>query len=204
MKIGLDFDNTLVNYDKIFHDVAVEWEAIPKHIPANKLSVRNFLREVGKEDRWTEMQGYVYGARMDGAQLYSGAIYCIQRLKKAGYDVVIISHKTAHPFSGPKYDLHTAARKWIEKNICLENNCLFNVTDVFFEPTKEKKVERIAQLKCDVFIDDLPEIISSPNFPKSTSPILFDPDHMHTCFNSQDSRIRVLSSWSEIQQELGL
>ena len=204
MKIGLDFDNTIVNYDKIFYDVAVEWEIIPKHIPANKLSVRNFLREADKEERWTEMQGYVYGARMDGAQLYSGLINFIQQVKKAGYNLMIVSHKTPYPFLGPKYDLHAAARKWIEKNICTENNSFFNAENIFFEPTKEKKLERIAQLKCDIFIDDLPEIISSPNFPKSASAILFDPDNVHTSFALQRSGIRVLSSWFEIQQELGL
>lgn len=198
MKIGLDFDNTIVNYDKIFHAVAIEWGIVPDDVPANKLAVRNYLRDIDKEDRWTEMQGYVYGARMDDAQLYPGLIEFIQRVKNAGYSIVVISHKTQHPFLGPKYDLHTAARKWIEKNIHLETE------RIFFEPTKEKKLERIAQLECAVFVDDLPEIISSPHFPKSALPILFDPDAMHRSFANQSPHVRVASSWLEIQQELGL
>lgn len=203
MKIGLDFDNTIVNYDKVFYDVALEWEIIPKHVPANKLAVRNFLREAGNEDRWTEMQGYVYGARMDGALLYPGLIDFVQQVKKVGRSLVIISHKTAYPFLGPKYDLHAAARHWIEKNVCLEGNSFFNAENIFFEPTKEKKLERIAQLKCDVFVDDLPEIISSPNFPGSASAILFDPDRVHTSFANLRGA-HILSSWAEIQQKLGL
>jgi hypothetical protein len=203
MKIGLDFDNTIVNYDKIFYDVAIEWGVIPKDVPVNKLAVRNFLRDIGKEDRWTEMQGYVYGARMDDAQLYPGLMNFIQRIKNVGHTAVIVSHKTSHPFLGPKYDLHAAARKWIEQNIRLGGEPFLGAESIFFEPTKEKKLERIAQLGCDVFIDDLPEIISSPHFPRSASAILFDPDHIHSSFASQCPGVRVLSSWPEIQQELG-
>lgn len=198
MKIGLDFDNTIVNYDKIFYDVAVEWGVVTKDTPINKLAVRNLLRDLGKEDRWTEMQGYVYGARMEEAQLYPGVMDFIQQAKNIGCTVVIISHKTAHPFLGPKYDLHAVARKWIEKNIGLD------AESIFFELTKEKKWERIAELGCDVFIDDLPEIIFSPNFPKKTSAILFDPCCMNRSFSAQNSQVRVASSWPEIQRELGL
>lgn len=204
LKIGLDFDNTIVNYDKVFYDVAIEWSVVPKDIPANKLAVRNFLREKGKEDCWTEMQGYVYGARMDDAQLYPGLIEFIHKAKHAGHTLAIISHKTLHPFLGPKYNLHDAARKWIEKNICSNGKRLLEEENVFFEITKEKKLERVAQLGCDVFVDDLPEIISSPSFPKSASAILFDPDSTYSAFTNQNSLVRVLSSWAKIQQELRL
>jgi hypothetical protein len=198
MRIGLDFDNTIVNYDKVFHDVALEWRLIPSNMSVNKLAIRNFLRDSGKEDRWTEMQGYVYGARMDHALLYPGLIDFIEQVKSVGHTIVIVSHKTSHPFLGPKYDLHAVALKWIKNNICIEAD------DIFFEPTKEKKIERIVQLGCDVFIDDLPEIICSSGFPKTTMAILFDPDNMHRSFEAQCSEVRVLSSWAEIQQELRL
>ena len=45
----------------------------------------------------------------------------------------------------------------------------------FFLSSKEEKVDKIAQEKCDYFIDDLPEIFEIENFPKETKKILFDP-----------------------------
>lgn len=202
MIIGLDFDNTIVSYDEVFYNVAIEWGIAPSDIPANKLEIRNFLRDVGKEDRWTEMQGYVYGTRMEHAQIFPGFIEFLRQVKNDGFSVVIVSHKTPHPYRGPKYDLHAAAREWIEKNICLDGVPVLSAKDIFFEPTKEKKIERIAELGCDVFIDDLPEIIFAADFPKKVRAILFDPD------SSQGSLarpgVRVLSSWPEIQFELGM
>lgn len=181
MNIGLDFDNTIVSYDQIFYDVAIEWGVVPDSIPVNKVAVRNFLRVSGREDQWTKMQGYVYGARMDEAIPFPGVIEFIQQMKNSGNRVMIISHKTAHPFLGPKYDLHGAALHWIRKNIPLSDE------SVFFEPTQEKKIERIAELGCHVYIDDLPEIITSPNFPQNVRPFLFDPEN---------------TSWSKIQRAL--
>ena len=195
MKIGLDFDNTIVNYDKVFRDVAVEWGAVPKEIPASKLLVRDFLKNAGKEDVWTEMQGYVYGMRMDEAEVYPGFMEFMNRVKEHSF--AIISHKTLHPFLGPKYDLHASARKWIQKHLPF-----FDAGNVYFEPTKEKKLERIADLGCGLFIDDLPEIISSPLFPKKTSAILFDPENVHRSFSIP--QVKVHSSWAEIQRELCL
>ena len=203
MRIGLDFDNTIVNYDKIFYDVAIEWDIVPKDIPTNKLAVRNFLREQGKEERWTEMQGYVYGARMDDAQLYPGVIDFIKEVKKNGHAIAIVSHKTRHPFLGPKYDLHDAARQWIEKNLRSDGVLLLEEGSVFFELTKETKLKRIGDLCCDVFVDDLPEIIASSYFPANTSAILFDPDLTHVPITEKYPGLCVLSSWAEIQKKLG-
>ena len=62
--IGVDFDNTIVCYDTLFHKIALEQNLIPADLPQTKTHVRDFLRQEGKEDLWTEMQGYVYGKRM--------------------------------------------------------------------------------------------------------------------------------------------
>ena len=69
MRIGLDFDNTIVSYDALFHKVARERDCVPAATPVNKVAVRDYLRGVNQEDVWTAMQGYVYGARMDEATL---------------------------------------------------------------------------------------------------------------------------------------
>jgi len=67
VRIGIDFDNTIVCYDTLFRQVALEQGLIPADLPENKGAVRDYLRTAGMEDRWTAMQGDVYGKRMNEA-----------------------------------------------------------------------------------------------------------------------------------------
>jgi len=72
MKISIDFDNTIICYDRIFNQVGIDLNLIPKDLPEGKNNVRNYLRAVGKENEWIEMQGYVYGQRLGDAEPYEG------------------------------------------------------------------------------------------------------------------------------------
>ncbi len=175
MLIGIDFDNTIVSYDKLFYKVALEGSYIPEDLEPTKLHVRDYLREVDKEDVWTEMQGYVYGARMDEADAFSGVFEFMRWATDSGIKLAIVSHKTKYPFLGKRYNLHNAARKWIEANLHDEKSHFINDDHIFFELTKEEKLDRIRSLACNYFIDDLPEILLSPNFPGKVDKILFDP-----------------------------
>lgn len=196
MLIGIDFDNTIVSYDTLFHKVATEQGAVPGSIPLNKVAVRDHLRAIGKEDVWTEMQGYVYGARMTEAAAYPGVIEFFRWARTAGVPVCIVSHKTLHPFIGPKYDLHQAARVWIETHLVDEQGALIAPDRVFFELTKEAKWGRIGAAGCDWFIDDLPEILLAPAFPEKTSRILFDPETHH----ADEVALLRMANWSDIRR----
>ena len=55
MRIGVDFDNTIVCYDEVFHRVALERKLISPSLRVNKGAVRDHLRTIGREDAWTEM-----------------------------------------------------------------------------------------------------------------------------------------------------
>ena len=68
MRIGIDFDNTIVCYDDVFHKAASLQGLIPEGLPSSKNSVRDYLRKIGKEENWTRLQGTVYGSRMDLAK----------------------------------------------------------------------------------------------------------------------------------------
>ncbi len=179
MRIGFDFDNTIVTYDELFYKVAIENSLIPAELPRSKLAVRDYLRRADNENAWTEMQGYVYGARMSEAIAYPGVIEFIKLARGNGIAMVIVSHKTKHPFRGPDYNLHDAARGWVERFLVDGVNNLIEPDHVFFEVTKEDKVARIAQCECDFYIDDLPEILLMSGFPQETAPILFDPENNH-------------------------
>ncbi|MBX9963537.1 MAG: haloacid dehalogenase-like hydrolase [Burkholderiales bacterium] len=192
MLIGLDFDNTIVSYDVLFHRAAQEKGLIPDGIVESKLAVRDYLRRLDREDEWTELQGYVYGARMADARAYEGVIDFMREARRQGALVAIVSHKTKHPFRGPQYDLHEAARAWVTTQ--LVGAGLIEAQEVFFELTKEAKLRRVGALGCDYFIDDLPEILSAPAFPATTTGILFDPDYAHA---QSGGKLR-FTSWGEI------
>ncbi|HET7670339.1 MAG TPA: HAD family hydrolase [Burkholderiales bacterium] len=188
MRIGVDFDNTLVSYDDIFHRVALEQGVIPASLARTKLAVRDHLRREGREEVWTEMQGTVYGARMDDVQAYPGALEFLKWAREQGIEVCIISHKTRHPFIGPKHDLHAAAQRWVDRHV--------GGIPTFFELTKEEKLERIRACGCEHYIDDLPEILLANGFPQSVQRVLFDPDGHHA-HASADGLLR-MRGWPEI------
>ena len=74
MTVGIDFDNTIVSYDQIFHRVALENGFVPSDCPVRKEAVRDFLHKAGAEDVWTELQGTVYGSRMGDAFAFAGSL----------------------------------------------------------------------------------------------------------------------------------
>jgi hypothetical protein len=198
VRIGVDFDNTLVSYDALFHRVALERSLIPPDLAQTKLSVRDHLRRAGKEDVWTEIQGYVYGARMDDAVAYPGAIDFFTWARAEHMDLVIVSHRTRRPFLGHPYDLHEAARKWVSRFLIDQAQPLIEEDDVYFELTKHEKLARIGTLNLDTFIDDLPEILLAEEFPARTARILFDPDGTHPA----DHRLPAFASWDRIKQHM--
>ena len=185
--LGIDFDNTIVCYDEAFYLVAYEKGLIPKNIPKTKKSIRDYLRYIDKEDEWTKLQGYIYGSRMDLAKLHPGINDFYKNKKKN--KIFIISHKTIHPYIGPKYNLHEAARNWLEKQTFFNENL-----DIYFEITLQKKLQKIAELKCDFFIDDLPELLTENNFPLNVKKILFDPNNLYTI----STKYQKVNLWKEI------
>jgi len=192
--IGLDFDNTIVSYDALFYRVAREMDVVPESTPQTKNAVRNHLREVGREPVWTEMQGTVYGARMDEAIAFPGALASIKALRADGHQVRVISHKTRYPFLGEQHDLHSAARHWLEINGFFDPNLIgMKPEEAFFEETKEAKLGRAEAEGCTHFVDDLPEILAHQGFPHSVHRILFDPNNEHL-----DTTWSRLSSWPQI------
>ena len=199
MRIGIDFDNTIVSYDALFHKVAREQDLVPPETPLNKVAVRDYLRRAGQEERWTQMQGYVYGARMDEALAYEGVVDFFRRARASQHEITIVSHKTRYPIMGPRYDLHAAARNWIVRHLLWGGEPLLPADLVFFELTKEEKLARIAACGCDAFIDDLPEILLAEDFPRGTAGLLFDPEGHHTHVAS--TSVRRFSNWRQLDDQ---
>lgn len=180
MLIGLDFDNTIVCYDGLFHKLAREKGLIPADLPATKGCVRDHLRSVGREPDWTEMQGIAYGPRIVDASPFPGVKSFLGHCLKKEYRCVIVSHKTRYPYLGEKHDLHEAAHRWLTAHGFYDTSSTgLSPESVYLELTKQQKIDRIGLLRCDVFVDDLPEFLGEPSFPTHPKRILFDPSQ--TC-----------------------
>lgn len=177
--VGIDFDNTIVCFDDLFHRAAVEKGLIPATVAANKTAVRDFLRRDGREPLWTELQGYVYGVKIREAEPFPGVIEFVAGCRAHGLVPVVISHKTRYPFAGPSYDLHEAAREWLRDRGFFEPRVGLVPEQVHLELTKEGKLGRIAEAGCGTFVDDLPEFLAESSFPGGVRRILFDPNAEH-------------------------
>jgi phosphoserine phosphatase len=174
MMLGLDFDNTIIRYDELFHKVALEKKVVPGSVPADKNAIRNYLYRQHLEDEWTRLQGEVYGARINEARPFDGMLETLRSLKEAPIRMCIVSHKTRTPYLGPNYDLHQAARDWMTKQGFFDEQGLsWKEGHIFFESTKEEKVRQIVSLGCTHYIDDLPEILKM--LPDRITKILFSP-----------------------------
>lgn len=188
--IGIDFDNTIVSYDSLFHCLALEQSLIPADLQVSKTVVRDHLRASGREDQWTALQGIAYGERMGGAAPFPGVFDFMRAVLRDGAKLSIISHRTKHPIVGDPVDLHLAARRWLEQHGVLD---LISARDIHFELTRSEKVARVRTGGCNYFIDDLPEFLLDRDFPAHVERVLFDPAGAH----APDDRWRKISSWQD-------
>lgn len=200
MRIGIDFDNTIACYDGVFHAAALERGLIEEGIPKDKNSVRDYLNGAGLNDAFTELQGYVYGARMDLVSPYEGALSFIREAHQRGADVFVVSHKTKKPMMGKPYDLHASARGFLKTQAITGPEGPIAEERAHFEVTKEEKIARAVALGVDVFIDDLPEILAMDGWPSSVRRILFDPEGHYPKGEWKDRRFERYASWGEIQR----
>lgn len=204
MRLGLDFDNTLISYDQLFRQVALDKALIPAETAAEKNAVRDYLRQQDREDEWTKLQGEVYGNRILEAEPYPGMRATLQGLSARQVPMCIVSHKTRWPYMGERWDLHAAARSWLERQGFHDPEGLDWPQDrVFFELTKEAKAARIVDLQCTHYVDDLPEILDM--LPASVHKILFAPGKTSAARpGAARPEWSVMSSWHELPTLLNL
>lgn len=194
MILGIDFDNTIVCYDQAFYREALTQGLIPQSVPAVKNEIRNYLRENGREDAWTRLQGRIYGAGMDNAEPFSKVLDFFHICGEQNIKIFIISHKTKFPYIGEKYDLHQSSLEWITRYDLFNDHGISIPERVFFELTKNEKIKRIKQQGCSHFIDDLPEFLAEQAFPRTVQRILFDPHGRHAHADAD----LIVNSWSEL------
>ena len=191
--VGLDFDNTLVCYDNLFYRIALEKNLIESNVGKTKVEIRNSLRAKGRDCDFTELQGEVYGKQIERAEKFEGMFEALKALKSRNISLVIISHKTKYPYRGPQHDLHESALKWLDRNnFFCKAGLNLSRNDVFFLPTKEEKIKKIEELKCDYYVDDLLEILN--NIKTSIQGVLYN-----KLIATIDSAIK-MNHWDELAE----
>lgn len=201
MIIGLDFDNTIVCYDQAIIKLSQSIPDLPPSLSRTKLGLRDHLRATGREAEWTAFQGTLYGPGMEHAEPFEGALETMLQMVADGHRLVIISHRSRYPYAGTPHDLHAAARAWVAQrlqSLGLFLSKLDHASAVNFLETREEKIAMIGKLACDVFLDDLTEVLNDEHFPCRTMPVLFDPAREHIA----KANTHPLNDWHQLPRIL--
>jgi hypothetical protein len=176
LRIGLDFDNTLITYDEVFLSMAREQGLVDADFIGRKQAIRDAIRLVPDgELSWQRLQGQVYGKGLAHAAMVDGVDAFLRRCRLDNVPVVIVSHKTEFGHLDPdRVNLREVARDWMtEHGFFHDSGYAIAPGNVYFEGTRQDKLARIAQLGCTHFIDDLEEVLTDPAFPPGVERILF-------------------------------
>jgi hypothetical protein len=175
LRIGIDFDNTIITYDDVFRSAAVAGGLIASGFSGNKQAVRDAIRLLPEgELAWQRLQGQVYGKGIDGATMVAGVETFLRRCRAEGCAVAVVSHKTEYGhFDSDRVNLRKAALDWMTGQGLLDGDHGLALADVYFESTRAEKLKRIAALSLTYFIDDLEEVLTDCDFPPNVERILF-------------------------------
>lgn len=198
VRIGIDFDNTIICYDTVFAAAARQRGLVPDGWTGSKTDVRDYLRNMpGGELAWQGLQGWVYGKGIGGAEIFPGVTDFFDACRQSGAGVYIVSHKTRFGHQdADRTDLRVAARNWLgAAGLVGDRHSALSAGNVYFEDTQAAKVDRVASLELDVFIDDLVDVFEQPRFPRGIKSILFSSVLRPGHFKS-------IASWAEIQREV--
>ncbi len=195
MIIGIDFDNTIIGYDELIYEIALERNLINPQTEKCKTAIRDSIRCLTDgEAQWQNVQAICYGEKILAAKPFKSAYSFICMCKKKNIPVYIVSHKTRYAAKDVfKIDLREKALFWLDTHGFILPNCLFE-NHIFFETTRIEKTRRIEALGCTHFIDDLEEFFLEKSFPKKTSKILFNPNGKHSSINN----VLMFPSWDGI------
>ena len=92
MLIGIDLDNTIINYNNIYKSL------LDKKYSNSKINYKNILKKKLQSislNEWTNIQGKIYGKYISKEKIKNDFINFLNFIKKNKKDIeiVIISHK---------------------------------------------------------------------------------------------------------------
>ena len=203
MRIGIDFDNTIACYDGVFHAAALERGLIP-----TDLAPRQEQRPRSPQRRWP--QGRFHRTARLCLRRAHGPGVALSGLRRIYWRRTRRRPRTLHrqpqdPASDPGAQArHACGRPRLSgrPRSGRRGASQIDPARVFFELTKEEKVARAASLRCEMFIDDLPEILAMPGFPEGMRKILFDPENQFAGSPDGAGKFDRRSSWAAISADM--
>ena len=183
LKIGIDLDNTIINYQNSFKKYLREKKIYLKIISKNK--IKYLSNNNSKIKSWTETQEEIYGKYIIYAKPFKYYKEFEKFALKKNIKLFIVSHKTKYSQFSKKYNLHTQSSRWIKNNIFKKKYKIFYVNTI------NEKIRKIRKVNPNYFIDDLIEIFNNKNFPKNVKKIYFS--------KIKDNKVETFDNWSKIK-----
>jgi len=200
MRIGIDFDNTIISYDQVFLDAAVERGLLGEGFNGTtKQAIRDAIRLLPDgEMSWQRLQGFIYSRGIDKAVMFDGVDRFLHRARAEGHEVLIVSHKTDFGHLDPeRRSLREAALEWMERHgFFTPAGYAIPRENVYFETTRAEKLARIACLQCTHFVDDLEEVLDDVAFPQKVRRVLF----ASTAFGGAHTAYPICPTWRDIEK----
>ena len=117
MRIGIDLDNTIVNYSSSFLERAKNQKYIPTNWEGDKEKLKKYIysKDNGFKN-WKKLQGQVYGPFMSRAKVYKCFKSFVERSLNRNDKIYIISHKTIFGhYDETQTLLRVVAKNWLKK-----------------------------------------------------------------------------------------
>jgi len=191
LKIGIDLDNTIIDYNPIFKKYLNKKEVF-KSASYKETLKKKLIINKNSELKWMQIQGKAYGKLINDAKIFEGFISFLSLARYYKVKIYIVSHKTiiGH-YDKSKVNLRNVALGFLKKNLKYKGHNYFNhIESIKFLDNFRDKIKFINSNKFDYFIDDLPKVIKTINLNKK---ILFSPYQnlsLKNCYN--------LSHWDQI------
>ena len=199
--IGVDFDNTLAIYDDIIYRLArlrgLSDNESSDRLSRGKKEIRDHIRLLPDgEIEWQKLQAAIYGPFIGMAKPSPGFSEFLSVCSRERASVYVISHKTKYAhYDETGTDLRKAALQWMNDQGFINGSLgTIDISHIFFEPTRQQKINRIQELGCSYFVDDLEETFLEESFPESTAKILYSPEwNYESC-----GGINLIGGWADI------
>jgi hypothetical protein len=172
--IGLDFDNTIVNYDQVLEKLVRPLGII--YTNQGREFVREKVRSTVEGDiAWQQIQALMYGPEIMDAKPMKGVLDFLKFCMCENICVKIISHKTEYSTLGQStISLRSAALNWLAENRFFDSYGI-EPKNVYFASSQKEKIKEISRSEVSLYVDDLDEILTSPLFPSNVQKILISP-----------------------------
>ena len=168
--IGVDLDNTIIDYSLAYGAISKKFGFGTELV--DRMSIRTHLRL--KEDgiEWQRFQALLYTEGLISAQPTKGVREFFELCRFSQIEVSIVSHKTLQtPELFGAQNLRQPAIEWLKEHSLVSDFVGFD--HLHFCSTQLEKVNTINELGCDIFIDDLLEVLMNPELASEISRVLY-------------------------------